>query len=124
MDTMTEQTLRDLIAGGETLTVEFKSDQGPLSDAELLETVVCLANGQGGTLLIGVEDDGTVTGLHPKHRTHPTALTAFIANRTVPPMSVEAEFVDLPEGPVAVLNVPDDCSLPGSDRGMHHCSPA
>jgi len=26
MDTVTEQTLRDLIASGETLTVEFKSD--------------------------------------------------------------------------------------------------
>ena len=103
---MTEQELRTLIAGGETPTVEFKSDQGPLPDTDLIETVVCLANGQGGTLLVGVEDDGTVTGLHPRHRTHPTALTAFIANRTVPPVSVEAKFVDLPEGPVAVLNVP------------------
>ncbi|MFQ5856206.1 MAG: RNA-binding domain-containing protein [Anaerolineae bacterium] len=103
---MTSDELRALIAQGETLTVEFKSDQGPLPDTDLIETVVCLANGQGGTLLIGVEDDGTVTGLHPKHRTHPTALAAFVANRTVPPVSVEAEFVDLPEGPVAVLVMP------------------
>ncbi len=45
-----------------------------------IETVVCLANGQGGTLLVGVEDDGTVTGLHPGHRTHPAALAAFVAS--------------------------------------------
>ena len=102
---MTEQELRTLIAGGETPSVEFKSDQGPLPDTDLIETVVCLANGQGGTLLIGVEDDGRVTGLHPSHRTHPTALAAFVANRTVPPVTVEAEFVDLPEGTVAVLVV-------------------
>jgi predicted HTH transcriptional regulator len=88
---MTEQELRDLIARGETPTVEFKSDQGPLSDADLIETVVCLANGQGGTLLVGVENDGTVTGLHAKHRTHPAALAAFVASRTVPPVSVEVE---------------------------------
>jgi ATP-dependent DNA helicase RecG len=47
-----------------------------------------------------------VTGLHRRLRTHPAALAAFVASRTVPPVSVEAEFVDLPEGPVAVLVVP------------------
>ena len=103
---MTEQELRDLIAKGETPTVEFKSDQGPLSDTDLIETVVCLANGQGGTLLVGVENDGTVTGLHAKHRTHPAALAAFVTSRTVPPVSVEAEFVDLSGSTVAVLVVP------------------
>jgi len=95
-----------LIEAGETLTVEFKSDRGPLSDTDLLEAVVCLANGSGGTLIVGVEDAGHVTGLHRKHRTHPAALTAFIANRTVPPVTVEAEFVELPTGQVAVLTVP------------------
>ena len=68
---MKAEELLNLIAAGETLTVEFKSDRGPLPDADLIEAVVCLANGQGGILLIGVEDDGRVTGLHPRHRTHP-----------------------------------------------------
>jgi ATP-dependent DNA helicase RecG len=95
-----------LIARGESLTLEFKSDRGPLPDADLIETVVCLANGTGGTLLIGVEDDGTVTGLHPQHQTHPGALAAFVASRTMPPLTVETTFVNLPEGMVAVLRVP------------------
>jgi len=104
---MDPTSLRQIIEEGETLTVEFKGEErGPLSDNELIETVVCLANGQGGMLLIGVEDDGRVTGLHPRHRTHPSALAAFVASRTVPPLAVEAAFVDLPEGPVAVLVVP------------------
>jgi ATP-dependent DNA helicase RecG len=102
---VTEQELRDLIAGEETLTLEFKSDEGPLSDTDLIETVTCLANGQGGKLLIGVEDDGQISGLHVKHETHPTALAAFVANRTVPPLAVEVEFVKLREGTVAVLTV-------------------
>ncbi|MBI3933074.1 MAG: putative DNA binding domain-containing protein [Acidobacteria bacterium] len=103
---MNEQKVRALIAGGETLTVEFKSDVEQLPDAELIEVVVCLTNAQGGTLVVGVEDDGKVTGLHPKHQTHPGALAAFIASRTVPPVSVEADFAKLPEGMVAVLVVP------------------
>lgn len=53
-------TLADLIAGGETLTVELKKDA---NDHDLIEAVVCLANAQGGTLLVGVDDDGTVVFL-------------------------------------------------------------
>jgi ATP-dependent DNA helicase RecG len=103
---MIPDELRALIARGESLTLEFKSDRGPLPDADLIETAVCLANGTGGTLLIGVEDDGTVTGLHPQHQTHPGALAAFVASRTMPPLTVETTFVNLPEGMVAVLRVP------------------
>jgi len=103
---MTEQELRTLIAGGETLTVEFKSDQGPLSDNDLIEAIVCLANGRGGALLIGVEDDGRITGLHPRHQTHPANLAALVAGRTVPPLAVEVEFVSLSIGKVATLSVP------------------
>ena len=71
--------IKDLITQGETLTIEFKSDGGPLDDAELLNTVVCLANAQGGQLLIGVEDDGEITGLHTAHRTRPELLTFYNA---------------------------------------------
>lgn len=43
----------------ESLTVEFKSDRKRLSDVELVEAVVCLANAEGGEVWLGVEDDGT-----------------------------------------------------------------
>jgi len=52
--------LRDLIAGGESLTVEFKSDRRQISDKEIYEEIVSLANTAGGALLIGVEDNGEV----------------------------------------------------------------
>ena len=34
----------------ESLTIEFKSDRKRLSDTELVEAVVCLANAEGGEL--------------------------------------------------------------------------
>ncbi len=77
----------------ESLTVEFKSDVKKLSDRELVLAAVCLANTDGGTLWLGVEDDGRVTGLHPEHRDL-TGLAAMIANRTVPPLSVRATAVE------------------------------
>ena len=40
---ITAQQLERIRAGGETLTVEFKSDRGCLSDRELVEAVVAMA---------------------------------------------------------------------------------
>ena len=48
----------------ETLTVEFKSDVKKYSDSDLFEDVVAFANTDGGDLYLGVEDDGTITGVH------------------------------------------------------------
>ncbi|MFM6453281.1 MAG: ATP-binding protein [Planktothrix sp.] len=52
----------------ETLTIEFKSDRNKLADRDLIEAITCLANTDGGELWLGVEDDGTPTGLHPDHQ--------------------------------------------------------
>ena len=48
-----ESNVERLIADGETYTVEFKSD---VNDDELTEAAVCLANGDGGQILIGVAE--------------------------------------------------------------------
>jgi ATP-dependent DNA helicase RecG len=64
----------------ESLVVEFKSDSKCLPDADLVAAVVCLANTDGGMLYIGVEDDGSITGLHPKHQSV-AQLSALIASR-------------------------------------------
>ena len=45
--------LQDIITQGETLTVEFKSDRGPLTDSDQLDTVVCLANERGARSWLG-----------------------------------------------------------------------
>jgi predicted HTH transcriptional regulator len=67
-------TTADLIAGGETEGVEFKSTlrtnlhTGHPNDKvqmAALKTIAAFLNASGGTLLIGVADDGVVTGLGP-----------------------------------------------------------
>ncbi|MBO5528073.1 MAG: ATP-binding protein, partial [Bacilli bacterium] len=42
----------------ETMTVEFKSDLKGLPDHELVDESVAMANSEGGTIYIGIEDDG------------------------------------------------------------------
>ncbi len=67
---MTTEELLALVAEGETMTVEFKGEaKNSLSDRELYEAVVCLANAEGGVLLVGVEDDRQITGARERHTT-------------------------------------------------------
>ncbi|MDD5368159.1 MAG: ATP-binding protein [Anaerolineaceae bacterium] len=114
---MNEPEARSLIAAGETLTVEFKSDRGPFGDSELVEAVVCLTNHLGGMLLIGVENNGQVTGLNTGRSTHPDRLAGLIAGRTEPPVSVGVEVVDLPDGRIAVIEVPQSNQLSATKDG-------
>ncbi|WP_420723940.1 GmrSD restriction endonuclease domain-containing protein [Hwanghaeella sp. LZ110] len=65
-------TLEDMIAEGEGEELEFKSSlrwdyvEGTVNkklEDVVLKTVAAFANSQGGTLLIGVKDDGEILGL-------------------------------------------------------------
>lgn len=59
---MTENFLSQLLAGGESPTVEFKADAANLDS--LGRDICALLNGpQGGTLIVGVADNGRVIGL-------------------------------------------------------------
>ena len=93
-----------LVPYKESLTVEFKSDLKKYGDNDLFEDVVAFANTEGGDLYLGVEDDGTITGVHPAHA-NPVTLGAFIANNTVPPISTRCEIVEEDE-PVLKITVP------------------
>ena len=75
----------------ETLEIEFKSDRDTLNDDDLIEALICLANAQGGTLYLGVENDGTVTGLHASRPLDITGLAALVANRTAPSLHAHIE---------------------------------
>lgn len=99
----------------ETLEIEFKSDRTKLPDNDLVDAVVAFANTIGGTIYLGVENDGTVTGLHKAHQDY-TQLAAYIANKTVPPVSVRAELLE--EGfPVLAIHVPKCRSIVASSVG-------
>lgn len=106
--------LNNLIAQGESIELEFKSDQDRLPDSSIYEEVVALANTQGGVLLLGVENDGTVTGLHSgRGSADPMKLQAAIFNNTVPRINTRPSVVSHPGGLVAAVEVdpyPEICS--------------
>ena len=87
----------------ENLYVEFKSDLKKYPDSDIFEAVVAFANTDGGVLYLGVEDSGEITGVHESHK-NPITLSAYIANNTVPPISVRTEIIE-EEKPVLQITV-------------------
>jgi ATP-dependent DNA helicase RecG len=107
-----------LIPTQETLVVEFKSDRDKLGDDELIEALICLANAQGGTLYLGVENDGTVTGLHAARPQDVQPLAALVANRTAPALSVEVGVVVQDGLRVALIHVPQTSAITARSDGL------
>ncbi|NQT09961.1 MAG: putative DNA binding domain-containing protein [Desulfobacteraceae bacterium] len=55
------EEIREIIEKGETGRVEFKSDKE--KNIDFAKEITAFANGPGGYLLVGAEDDGTVSGV-------------------------------------------------------------
>ena len=58
---ITKTDLLEIISNGENSGVDFKRDV--LTNQQLAKTLVAFSNFDGGMVLLGVDDDGTVTGL-------------------------------------------------------------
>ena len=123
---MTAEQLREIIARGECLDVEFKGEeQALLHHRDLVEAVVCLANRPGsnpGWLLIGVEDDGRITGARTRpdgSRPDPVRIQALIGNRTQPSLSCRVEIVKLGDHEVVVIEVPTVQTPVGTADGTY-----
>ena len=106
---MAPEDLLRLIEQGENSGVEFKRDA--LRPEQLAREVVAFANFQGGRLLIGVEDDGVVSGIQRNDLERWVMDTVF--GRTVHPQLLPYyEEVRLDDGQrVAVVTV-----LPGTAK--------
>lgn len=104
----------------ETLQIEFKSDtkeRNGLPDHELIDTVVGMANSKGGSIFLGIEDDGKVTGAMGKHLDE-TGVCALIANSTVPSVQTKAEILDVEENmKILRIDVPMSRTVVASSTG-------
>ena len=72
IDELEKDSILRRISGGESSVTEFKStirtnlhtgEKDPRMEKAVLKTIVAFLNARGGTLLIGVSDDGTVIGV-------------------------------------------------------------
>jgi hypothetical protein len=88
-----ETRVEALINGGECDTVEFKREIPP-QPQRLMRTIAAFANGGGGTMLLGVQDDGEILGLKVKDaRAAADRLTNLITDTARPLPDFRAETI-------------------------------
>lgn len=104
-------SLVDRISKGESMELEFKSEL-PDEDIKWLKTVIAFANGSGGTLVIGVDDDGNTIGV-PEDDIYTLCdrITQKISDLCYPQVMFETSAQDLDKGTVIILDV-----YPGANR--------
>jgi Putative DNA-binding domain len=74
-------SLKSLIAGGESATVEFKARLPPQD--VIAKTLVAFANTDGGVLVVGIADDGTIIGLSPEEAEQATQRIERVASSVI-----------------------------------------
>ena len=119
---LTDADIRRIVSAGERLEVEFLGEAGErVDDRALVEAVVCQANARGGILLVGVEDDGRITGARPRHGTYtdPRRIETLIANHTVPACAVECGIVQLDGHSVLAIEIPAGCPVTATNEGVY-----
>ena len=106
---------RAIIAGGENAKTEFKRDDRTLRPERLAREIVAFANMNGGMIVLGVEDDGTVSGVTRRNLQAwlmDTVIGRFIDPQIVPDYD---EFV-LGDKQVAIVTVPAGSAKPYAVR--------
>ncbi|MBO0931874.1 RNA-binding domain-containing protein [Fibrella aquatilis] len=100
--------IRQLLRQGEGPTVEFKEARTDLPRS-LFETICAFLNREGGTILLGVRDDGTVTGVDPdkvSKLTKDLVTTANSPEKLSPICMLFPEAVEIDDKIVLYLPVP------------------
>ena len=119
---VTADEVRAWVAGGESLVVEFKSElRERLNDTDLVEAAACMANARGGVLLIGVEDDGAITGAQPRHGSYTDVrrVEGLVGNWTVPNCPVECAVAEMDGVSVLVIRVPTGRPITATTSGVY-----
>jgi len=103
-ETNESKLIYELIANGENQTVEFKRSSILSNPIELAKTMVAFANTNGGRILIGVCDDGTLEGLQADKR-HEEFIMNVARDRCEPPLIPQFSVISKAEGAIYVVKV-------------------
>lgn len=95
--------ITDILSQGENSAVEFKS--AGTNTEMMAREMISFANTNGGVILVGVEDDGTVSGIDTGKQNE-----AWVSNiardAVVPPLNVVAQILDYQGTNLLYVNVP------------------
>lgn len=101
------QQVQTIIDQGEGLRIEFKESANSVPGS-FYETVVSFSNTDGGTILLGVDDNGTVTGIDPTFATQikKDIITSLNSPDCInPPLYVQPFTIQHPDGLIMIIQI-------------------
>jgi len=112
---MTPTDLQSILSRDEDSKHQFKSNV--TNEHSLATEMVAFANAAGGVIIIGANDDGTISGLTRSDISRLNNLVSNSASNHVrPPINPTTENIQLSEGIVMVVHIPEGFSKPYSDK--------
>lgn len=116
IELLKEQDLEHLIAVPEGQTLERKSPR--IHPRDLATTLIAFANADGGRLLIGVEDDGTVSGLDSvADQEQVERLLRAAYEFCTPSVQIDYQFASCRGRQVLVIDVPVSSRVHNHNNG-------
>lgn len=109
-----EQNVENLIAGGESDSVEFKS-QIPQKQEAIAVTAAAFANQKGGRIFIGVENDGQITGCDAPNAKD--TLTNILRDRCEPSIEFDMQQIRVHGKSVLMVTVTEGKDKPYQVKG-------
>ncbi len=105
---MTLEDINRIIQQGEGLKIEFKEAKDSVPKS-FYESVVSFSNTDGGTILLGVTDNGNVLGIDSaaKVKLQKDIITALNTRECInPPLYIQPYSVLRPDGEIMVIQIP------------------
>ncbi len=100
---MNNNHVKTLISEGENSQIEFKSEA--VSNESLAIVMTAFLNGQGGVILLGVEDDGTITGIEGSLDKKMNAINHIAQNSVKPAIIPVLDSFIIDNKPIISINL-------------------
>lgn len=102
---------RAIIANGESAKTEFKRDDRELRPPRLAREIVAFANVNGGMIVFGVDDDGTVSGV-TRHNLQAWLMDTVIGRYVDPQLIPDYEEFIVDGKQIAIVTIPAGTAKP------------
>lgn len=110
---MTYEEIKNIISQGEGMNIEFKKSTTDITK-DVYETVCAFSNREGGHILLGVKDDGTVIGVdrNRAERIKSDFVTSINnPNKMYPPLYLMIESIEYDDKLIIYIFVPESTQV-------------
>lgn len=106
---LTEKETLEIIARGENEQVEFTEKLNKGNPAPIMAAFVAFANTKGGLILLGVDDNGMITGIEEDPS---GVIMNWVHSQTDPPVQVKVKTLEIQGKRVTAIEVPEGVAKP------------